>query len=113
MLAVIAVQRAHAQTPVEWPVAAGGNGHWYEIVPLGGPSDLAVAEYAAQMRRGRLAELESAGEHGFVVAALAAGAAEGSAFLGARRVEQMGFARRATHSHGSVMLRRRAWSMSS
>ena len=85
MLAVIAMQRAHAQTPVEWPVAAGGNGHWYEIVPLGGPSDLAVAEYAAQMRRGRLAELESAGEHGFVVAALAAGAAEGSAFLGARR----------------------------
>ncbi|MFZ9881634.1 MAG: hypothetical protein ACO3QC_09565, partial [Phycisphaerales bacterium] len=77
---------ACAQTLVEWPVPAGGNGHWYELVSLGGPYSISVAEYEAQLRSGRIAELEAPGEFAFVQAQLASALGDRLAFTAAERM---------------------------
>ncbi|MFM7051465.1 MAG: hypothetical protein ACKOYN_04935 [Planctomycetota bacterium] len=82
---LFAAAPSYGQSLVEWPASAGGNGHWYEIVPLGGVYEISVAEYAAQVRGGRLAELEQAGEFEFVSQALAEESLAGPAFIAARR----------------------------
>ncbi|MFM7133245.1 MAG: hypothetical protein ACKO0W_02905 [Planctomycetota bacterium] len=82
---LLAASASDAQSLVEWPASAGGNGHWYEVVPLGSPSRLDVAIYTAQLRGGRLAELEETGEYEFVSKALGGESFPGPAFIGAER----------------------------
>lgn len=69
----------------EWPSSLGGSGHWYEIVPLGGLNQYGIAEYMAQLRGGRVSELEMPGEGGYVASKLAEGAARGPAFVALER----------------------------
>ena len=60
---------ANAQ-PIQWTVASGGNGHWYEIVGVNGPTwsgarDLAAARVYNGFA-GYLASITSADEQAFV-----------------------------------------------
>jgi hypothetical protein len=52
--------------PVQWRVEDGGNGHWYEVHPLGGPTSWAEARAEAKALGGDLASLESPTEPNFV-----------------------------------------------
>ncbi len=52
-------------TPVEWPIASGGNGHLYEAVYSGG-STWEDAQIAAEAAGGYLATITSAEENAFV-----------------------------------------------
>ncbi len=85
LLCGAASRSADAQTLVEWPVADGGNGSWYELVTLGGAYSISVAEYEAQLRSGKVAELEQPGEFAFVRSALAAALNGRLAFVAAER----------------------------
>lgn len=51
---------------VEWPVASGGNGHWYELVDFGSATSLSTAEFVAQSRAGVISSVESAAELQFL-----------------------------------------------
>lgn len=59
--------------PVEWPVAEGGNGHWYELVLTPTPSwaqaKLAAETFRYSNRMGHLATLNSPEEDAFVKSA--------------------------------------------
>ena len=55
-----------AQSAVEWRVADGGNGHWYQRVVE--PSTWAAARIAAETRGGHLATITSQGEQNFLTA---------------------------------------------
>ena len=48
--------------PVQWPIADGGNGHWYQLVFEGHPS-WTQAKLLAEQRGGYLATLTSQGEN--------------------------------------------------
>ena len=65
---------------VEWSVASGGNGHFYEVVQLSSPIGWNAARTAAEARGGHLATLTSWDEHAFVAALVTAGGR--NAFLG-------------------------------
>jgi len=77
---------AHGQAAVEWPVALGGNGHWYEVLPLGGKYEISVADYAARIRGAQIVEFEDSGEFEFVHASLASALVDRLAFAGAERM---------------------------
>ena len=51
---------------VQWPVAEGGNGHFYEVVPAPGGITWGNASLAATARGGYLATITSAEENEFV-----------------------------------------------
>ena len=51
---------------VEWPVAEGGNGHFYEVIPAPGGITWDNASLAATERGGYLATITSAAENEFV-----------------------------------------------
>ena len=50
----------------EWPVTAGGNGHWYELVDFGSSSSIDVAEFVAETRAGSIVAVESTAELDFL-----------------------------------------------
>jgi hypothetical protein len=52
--------------PVQWRLEDGGNDHWYEVHPLGGPTPWAVARAEAKALGGDLASLESPTEPSFI-----------------------------------------------
>ncbi|MEY5031272.1 MAG: hypothetical protein RL354_303, partial [Planctomycetota bacterium] len=63
---------ALAQGAVQWPVSAGGNGHWYEGVVLGvNPVSWHTARAAAHARGAELAQLKSPGAVAWVFANVA------------------------------------------
>ena len=51
--------------PIQWTVAEGGNGHWYEVVSNG--MNWTSAKAYAETRGGYLATVTSAEEHDFIV----------------------------------------------
>ena len=51
---------------LEWPIASGGNGHWYEVVDLNSGVDAGTAASVARSRLGALASLETAAELNFL-----------------------------------------------
>ena len=53
---------ATAQNAVEWRVADGGNGHWYQVVSATGPITWSVAKLAAEAKGAHLVTLTSAAE---------------------------------------------------
>ncbi len=53
--------------PVQWTVASGGNGHWYETVSSSSITWTA-AKAAAESAGGHLATITSAGENAFIAA---------------------------------------------
>jgi len=73
-LAAAAATTAHAADPVQWDVAAGGNGHYYLYVADALSWQEALAAAAAttwQGRAGYLATITSAAENSFVGASVA------------------------------------------
>ena len=56
--------------PIEWTVASGGNGHFYEAVDLGTGISWNDAKTAAEAAGGYLATITSAGEDAWVGANL-------------------------------------------
>ena len=72
--------------PVQWTVASGGNGHWYEAISSPNTSWTA-ARAAAEARGGYLATITSAAENTFVAALVPdSGSAESPYWLGGLRV---------------------------
>jgi hypothetical protein len=65
LLALMNSQPAWSQL-VQWPVAEGGNGHFYEVVPAAGGITWGNASLAATKRGGYLATITSAEENDFV-----------------------------------------------
>ena len=57
---------AQAQ-PFQWPASSGGNGHWYEVVPLTNIS-WESADLAARARGGHLVAISNAAENAVVTA---------------------------------------------
>ena len=64
-LVLVRGERAWAQL-VEWPVALGGNGHFYEVVPAPAGINWANSNSGAVNRGGYLATITSAAENAFV-----------------------------------------------
>lgn len=58
-------------TPVEWPIADGGNGHSYEAVYVEAGISWTAARDAAELAGGYLATVTSAAENGFVYSLVA------------------------------------------
>ena len=52
--------------PTQWRAESGGNGHWYEGVPVPAPISWSDARVAAEARGGHLATITSSGEDLFV-----------------------------------------------
>jgi hypothetical protein len=56
--------------PIQWTIASGGNGHWYEIVGVNGPTWSEARELASarvyNSFAGYLASVTSAGEQAFI-----------------------------------------------
>ncbi len=52
--------------PVQWDVASGGNGHWYEAVPWAQGATWTDANAIAQAKGGYLADVHSAAENALV-----------------------------------------------
>lgn len=75
--------------PVEWPVDEGGNGHFYEVVPIAGISWQDARDAALDRRwegrHGHLATVTTQGEADFLRAAL--GAALAACWLGAEQAD--------------------------
>ena len=65
LAALLDCERTWAQL-VEWPVAEGGNGHFYEVVQRVGGITWGNANLAATNRGGYLATITSAEENAFV-----------------------------------------------
>jgi len=59
---------------VQWTVASGGNGHWYEAVKTTAYINFADAKAAAESRGGYLATIHSEAENAFVYALASADA---------------------------------------
>jgi len=60
--------QAQAQEAAEWPVSAGGNGHWYQPVrPSPMPTTLEGQAQYAHSRGADMATLTSPGENQFVM----------------------------------------------
>jgi hypothetical protein len=57
---------ATAQDAVQWRVEDGGNGHWYQFLPVGSFVSWTAAQESARGEGGHLATLASAGELGFI-----------------------------------------------
>jgi hypothetical protein len=53
-------------TPVQWTVAEGGNGHWYEAVPAPQGINWTDAETAAEAAGGYLATITAESENTFI-----------------------------------------------
>ncbi len=51
---------------IQWDTGSGGNGHFYEVVPAGGPISWSAAEANAVAAGGHLATITSAAEQSFV-----------------------------------------------
>lgn len=73
--------------PVQWTIASGGNGHYYEAVFANNPSWTQAAAAAASMSyigiSGYLATFTTSVEQAFVIQQLGGGAALNSMWLGA------------------------------
>jgi hypothetical protein len=65
LVVLVECQRAGAQL-IEWPVAQGGNGHFYEVVAAPAGITWANATLGATNRGGYLATITSAEENSFV-----------------------------------------------
>src|ERR1051325_12185873 len=65
LLALLNCQRTRSQL-VQWPVAQGGNGHFYEVVSAPTGITWGNASLAATNRGGYLATITSAEENAFV-----------------------------------------------
>ena len=52
--------------PIQWTVASGGNGHWYEGVYVGSNTLWTYANAVATAKGGYLASITSAAENSFV-----------------------------------------------
>ena len=65
--------------PVQWTVASGGNGHWYEYVgdPVPAPSDWTSQQANAVARGGYLVTITSEAENRFISTTLGVGALGG------------------------------------
>ena len=59
-----------AASPIEWTVASGGNGHWYEFVDNGSTISWTDSRDAAEQRGGHLVSITSEGEDDWVIANL-------------------------------------------
>ena len=62
-LMLLASTTAHAQQALQWRVADGGNGHWYQQTNIGTSISWGYAKDAAERRGGRLACLEQRSEN--------------------------------------------------
>ncbi|GAB4040008.1 MAG: hypothetical protein Fur0014_10170 [Rubrivivax sp.] len=58
---------AAVAAPVQWTIASGGNGHWYEAVAASSIT-WEQAKAAAEAAGGHLATITSAGENSFIAA---------------------------------------------
>jgi hypothetical protein len=67
-IALAVLSGVAAGSATEWPVSAGGNGHFYEVVSVPAGISWSDASKAAQASGGYLATLESAAENLFVFA---------------------------------------------
>jgi hypothetical protein len=65
-LFLLLVTRSASAEPVQWTVADGGNGHWYEVVVSDELRCWPEARDAAYAMRGRLGSLETIEEFDFV-----------------------------------------------
>ena len=63
---ILEVSNSVPAGPVQWRVADGGNGHWYEAVAPGTDLNWAAAQSAAAARGGYLACVTSAAENNFI-----------------------------------------------
>jgi hypothetical protein len=59
---------AQAQQPMEWRVQDGGNGHWYQRVPVTGGVGWGFADERAKSAGGYLVSITSAAENALLVA---------------------------------------------
>jgi len=81
--ASIAMAHTAAAVPIQWTVASGGNGHWYEGVGFGGvpltpgPYDWPDQQANAEARGGYLATITSQAENQFISTTLGIGALGG------------------------------------
>jgi hypothetical protein len=65
-LTLLASTAAHAQTAVQWKVADGGNGHWYQRIVIPGGITWTAARDQATVLGGHLATISTAAENSFV-----------------------------------------------
>jgi hypothetical protein len=70
LLLTIAFAPAASAVLVEWPVASGGNGHFYEAVAFGADIDWPQAKIEAEDRGGHLATVNSGPEGDFIVSSV-------------------------------------------
>jgi hypothetical protein len=67
VLQFIVLSPATFAAPIQWPIASGGNGHYYEGVLFGADINWPQAKIEAENRGGYLASIASATEGNFVV----------------------------------------------
>jgi len=65
-LTLLASTASHAQTAVQWKVADGGNGHWYQRIVIPGGITWTAARDQATVLGGHLATISTAAENSFV-----------------------------------------------
>ena len=66
VFALIASSAVKAQEAVQWRVQDGGNGHWYQFMPVGSYGSWSSASDAASQYGGHLATLTTAAELAFI-----------------------------------------------
>ena len=62
----LSVASVASAAPVQWAVADGGNGHWYEVVVAEGGISWSIAKTAAEEAGGYLAVVTSSAENDFI-----------------------------------------------
>lgn len=82
-LSVLLTASGASAAPVQWGVAAGGNGHWYERIDVGGTITWYAANTEAEQSSfsgtsGHLVTITSAEENGFVMPSLMGSAPKGT-----------------------------------
>jgi hypothetical protein len=76
-LFALAISTPALAVPIQWTSAAGGNGHWYEVV-VDGSKGWNAASAAAVAAGGYLVTITSAAEQSFINSTLFGGTASGS-----------------------------------
>ena len=66
VVTLFAASAAQAQQAVQWKVENGGNGHWYQFMPVGSYGSWSSARDAAPRLGGHLATITSAAELAFI-----------------------------------------------
>ncbi len=68
--------------PIQWPLASGGTGHWYEFFESGAAITWTVARSAAEQRGGYLATITTGAEDSWVIAHIVSPGDPGSGIAG-------------------------------